>query len=66
MAEERETCRSCGHPMSECRDPATAGTWRVHEEICQASVVSQATADNYAEDSRPRRGLQLYTSRSGG
>jgi hypothetical protein len=66
LAEERETCSSCGHPMAECRDPATAGTWRVHEEICQASRVSQAVADNYAEEKRPRRGLHLFTSRTGG
>lgn len=48
--------------MSECRDPATAGRWTVHEEVCQATRVSQATADNYAEAKTPTRGLRLYTS----
>jgi len=62
--EQANTCPMCGHPMDECRDPATARTWRVHEEICQAGRVAQAIADNRAEEHV--RGLHIYTSRTGG
>ena len=46
LAERAETCPMCGHLMSECRDPKTAGSWTVTEVICEASRVAQATAEN--------------------
>lgn len=39
LAEEAETCSSCGQPISECRDPASAGQWSVVTDWCQASRV---------------------------
>lgn len=59
LAEQRETCQSCGHPMALCRDPRTAGTWQVLEDVCQPSRVSQAAADNVRESKR--RGVMIMT-----
>ena len=64
LAEQRETCPMCGHQMSECRDPRTARTWQVREEICQPSVILQATRDNAAEAKQKRRGVVLMTRRT--
>lgn len=61
LEERAETCSSCGHPMSVCRDPATSGSWRVVEEICQPSRVAQAAGENVA--SEKRRGVILKTQR---
>lgn len=63
LAERAEICSLCGHPMSVCRDPKTAGSWRVVEDVCQPSVVAQATAENLAEQKK-RRGLVLMTHRT--
>lgn len=62
-AEEAERCPECGHPMSVCRDPRTAGQWRVIEGICEASRMAQAIAENNRKDEHPRRGLVLSTRR---
>ena len=64
LAEKAETCPSCGHPMSVCRDPRTAGRWRVIESICQPSRVRQAKAEDAVK--AKRRGLLLGTQLSGG
>ena len=64
LAEQRETCQLCGHQMSECRDPRTARTWQIKEEICQPSVILQATQDNMAESKTKRRGVVLMTKRT--
>lgn len=61
LAERAEKCPQCGHPMSVCRDPRTAGTWRVIEEICQPSRVAQAVAENAA--AAKRRGVVFKTAR---
>jgi len=45
--------------MSVCRDPRTAGTWEVVPEVCQASRVAQAEAENIAE--KKQRGVVLAT-----
>ena len=67
LAEERDTCPGCGQPLEVCRDPATAGTWTVHQEVCQSCVVAEATRDNMAEEaSGRRRGVHLYTGRTPG
>jgi hypothetical protein len=63
LAERRETCPSCGHQMSECRDPRTAGTWQVLDEICQPTRVSQAVAEDIQQSKR--RGVVLMTRRTG-
>lgn len=62
LAEQAETCVSCGHPISECRDPETRGMWTVVEETCWPSVVAQATAQNVHE--AKRRGVMLATRRT--
>jgi hypothetical protein len=49
-----------------CRDKKTAGKWEIVEEICQPSVILQATWDNEAESGKKRRGVMLGTRRSGG
>lgn len=59
LAERAETCKMCGHPMSVCRDPKTAGTWLVTEEICQPSRVAQATAEQ-----SKTRGVVFHTHRT--
>jgi len=51
----------CGHPMSVCRDPRTAGTWTVQRDTCYPSQVAQAVM----EDGR-RRGEVIMTRRTGG
>ena len=61
LAERRDTCSECGHPMSQCRDPKTAGTWRVVEGVCQPTRVAQAVAENNARDKK--RGVVLSTRR---
>jgi len=63
LAEQRETCQSCGHPMALCRDPHTAGTWQVLEDVCQPSRVSQAVAEGVRESKR--RGVMLMTRQTG-
>lgn len=62
LAEQRETCSSCGHPMSACRDPKTAGSWQVVEDVCQPTRVAQAAAENAAGSKR--RGVVLMTRRT--
>jgi len=61
LAERAETCSMCGHPMSVCRDPRTAGTWTVLRDTCYPSQVAQAVM----EDGR-RRGEVIMTRRTGG
>jgi hypothetical protein len=64
LAERAETCPSCGHLTSVCRDESTAGTWQVLEEVCQPSRVAQAVAEGVAEGKR--RGVVLLTRRVNG
>jgi hypothetical protein len=61
LAEQAETCSMCGHQTSQCRDPKTAGSWQVVQEVCQPSRVAQAVAENLAETKT--RGVQLSTRR---
>jgi len=58
LAERAAVCSLCGHPMSECRDPKTAGTWQVLQEVCQPSRVAQAVAEEAG------RGVVLTTKRT--
>jgi hypothetical protein len=60
IEEERQTCPMCGHPMSECRDPRTAGSWQVISEVCQPGRVAQAMAE-----STTGRGVFISTMRTG-
>lgn len=62
LAERNETCSLCGHPTSVCRDPKTAGSWQVVEDVCQPSRVAQAVAENAAGSKR--RGVVLITHRT--
>jgi hypothetical protein len=63
LLEERAgACGSCGHPLSECRDPKTAGTWEVIEDICQPSRVAQAVSEDLSASKR--RGIVLMTRRT--
>lgn len=61
LAERRETCAQCGHPMSQCRDKNTAGKWQVIEDVCQPTRVAQAEAENIGKSKR--RGVVLSTRR---
>jgi hypothetical protein len=63
LAEQRETCSECGHPMSQCRDPKTAGHWEVIRAICEPSRIAQAEASNLAEAKTKQRGVVLSTRR---
>lgn len=62
LAERKETCPSCGHPMSVCRDPATAGKWTVVQTVCQPTRIAQAEAENVAKSKK--RGVVLSTRRT--
>lgn len=64
LAEQAETCPSCGHPISVCRDPSTIGHWQVIESVCHATMTRQVKAENPA--SAKRRGLYLGTRLNGG
>lgn len=61
--EQRETCGGCGHPVSESRDPKTAGSWTPVVTTCQACLVAQAESENQNEG-RPRRGLYVGVRRT--
>lgn len=62
LAEKADTCPGCGHPVSECRDPATRGQWSYEATVCQACVIAQAVSDNAAE--AKTRGLYVGTYRN--
>ena len=62
LAERKETCSSCGHPMSVCRDPSTAGSWTVVEEICQPTRVAQVKAEEGVKSKK--RGVVILTRRT--
>lgn len=62
LAEQRDVCPLCGHPMSVCRDTKTVHTWQVVEEICQPSRVAQAVSEGVRESKR--RGVVLSTRRT--
>lgn len=64
LAERRDQCPGCGHPVSECWDPDTRNTWGVEQAVCQACVVAEATRDNMAEASKPPRGVHIWTVRN--
>ena len=64
LAEQKETCSTCGHPMSICRDPKTAGTWSIVETICQPGRIIAAHVENAAKAGNPMRGV-LVGSRRG-
>jgi hypothetical protein len=63
LAERGETCPSCGHPMSLCRDPATAGRWQVDPQVCQPTRVAQAVAENDMQAGK--RGVHYRTRLAG-
>lgn len=50
--------------MALCRDPKTAGTWAPVTEICQASRVGQAEAENQSENPTQHRGSVIYTKQT--
>jgi hypothetical protein len=62
LAERRETCSQCGHPMSQCRDKKTAGTWQVITDVCYPTQVAQARARDIAKEGR--NGVVLSTRRT--
>jgi len=62
LAEQKETCSLCGHPMSVCRDPSTAGSWTVVQEVCQPTRVAQARSEDLAKTKT--RGAVLMTRRT--
>jgi len=62
LAERKEVCSSCGHPMSVCRDPSTAGTWTVVQDVCQPTRIAQAVAEDLAKSKK--RGTMLSTRRT--
>jgi hypothetical protein len=64
LAERKDVCPSCGHPMSVCRDPSTAGSWTVVQEVCQPTRVAQAEAEKVAEAKPKKRGVVFKTKRT--
>lgn len=62
LAEQAETCSNCAHPMTECRDAATAGQWEVVDEVCQPSRVAEAVLENAMK--AKRRGVVVSTRRT--
>jgi hypothetical protein len=64
LEERAETCPQCGHLMSECRDPATAGHWEVVTEVCEPSRVAQVMQEEIAD--QKRRGVVVKTRRHRG
>ena len=62
LAERKGTCTSCGHPMSVCRDPATAGSWTVVQDVCQPTRVAQAAFEDVAKSKK--RGVVVSTRRT--
>ena len=64
LAEQADTCPMCGHLISECRDPRTAGQWQVVEQTCEPSRVTDATRHNLTESGVTKRGLVLLTRRT--
>lgn len=62
-AEERETCKGCGYPLDECRDPKSAGTWTPKASVCQACLVVEAEAENQQEGGK-RRGVYVGVVRT--
>ena len=64
LAERKEKCPQCGHPMSVCRDQKTAGTWQAEVEVCQPSVVAQVRAEQIHE--AKQRGRVIMTRRTAG
>lgn len=61
---EEDTCEICGHPKSECRDSATAGTWQVLTEVCQPGRIAKAVAEDAS--SKASRGVVYKTQRTEG
>jgi MinD superfamily P-loop ATPase len=61
LEERAETCSSCGHPTSVCRDHNTAGHWDVVEDTCEASRVAEAVMENNVKAEVKRRGLIVST-----
>jgi len=62
LAERAETCQQCGHPVSECRDKKTAGSWAVVRSTCYPSQVAQAEMENVRKEGR--RGVVFATRRN--
>lgn len=62
LADRAETCSQCDHPMSMCRDPKSAGQWQVLQDVCQASRVAQAVAEDVHKTKK--RGVVLSTRRN--
>ena len=63
LEEQAEICDMCGHPMSVCRDPKTAGSWMVVRGTCEASRVAQAEMEN-DQKAGGKRGVVYSTRRS--
>ncbi len=63
---DADTCPSCSHQMSECRDPKTARTWQVLTHICEPTRMVQVELDNAAEAARKQRGVMYSTRRTPG
>jgi len=62
LAERKDICPSCGHPMSVCRDPSTAGSWTVVRDVCQPSRIAQAVSEDVAKSKK--RGVVISTRRT--
>jgi hypothetical protein len=64
LAEQAETCPGCGRPLDECRDPETARTWRVVDDLCHACMALDIDRHNEAERKRPRFGRYVAAVRN--
>jgi hypothetical protein len=65
LAEQRNTCSGCGHPVDISHDPDTAKTWRLQTSTCQACLVLDMDRHNAAEAGRPRLGRYTAVTRRG-
>lgn len=62
LAEEREECSGCGHPIEVSTDPKTQRTWQVHRATCEACRILEAEVSNDAEVSK--RGVKYAVVRT--
>jgi hypothetical protein len=57
LEDKKSRCGGCGNYLDECRDPKTAGKWRVVHQQCEACRIGEADAENRAEAPARQRGV---------
>lgn len=64
LAEERDECAGCGHPLEVSTDRKTQQTWQVHRRTCEACRVLEAEVDNDLEAKTRKRGVRYAVTRT--